>query len=410
MDEREDGRNGQERQPQIHPAEPQQDQPHTLHPYLFAAIVAFAFNLRPGLVTLGPLLPSIERGLALSPFAIGALTALPVLALGVGSAFADRIGRRLGWGNAILLTAVLIAAGIAVRSSGSAALAYVGALLLGTGTGFGGVFVPALFKARAPRLGVAMGVYSFMLVASSTISVGFTPAIARAFAGDWRPTLGVWAIPALIAACAWFPLRGVDVPARTVTTHAVAWRSPLAWAVALNMGLQATLFYSLASWLATLLIDRGIAVDAAALDLSFFYLPQIASALFAPVLLARTRHQGVAAACAMAIAGISIVSALYGPVAWIPSWCAAIGTALGFVFAFALTFLVLRSRTAQTAATLSGMAQTVGYVMAASGPLVLGILRAAPDPRLASTLWMSALVLGAIVSGAVAGRQAFVDP
>lgn len=362
------------------------------------------------MVTLGPLLPSIQHGLALSPLGIGALTALPVLALGIGSAFADRIGRRLGWGNAILLTAVLIAAGIAVRSSSDAGLAYLGALLLGTGTGFGGVFVPALLKARASRLGVAMGVYSFMLVASSTISVGSTPAIARAFAGDWRPTLGVWAIPALIAACAWLPLRRVDVPARVVTTHNVAWRSPLAWAVALNMGLQATLFYSLASWLATLLIDRGVAADTAALDLSFFYLPQIASALVAPVVLARTRHQGLVAAAAMAVAGITIVAALYGPVAWIPFWCAIVGSALGFVFAFALTFLVLRSRTAQTAATLSGMAQTVGYIMAASGPLVLGLLRAAPDPRLASTLWMSALVLGAIVSGAISGRRAFVDP
>jgi MFS transporter, CP family, cyanate transporter len=360
---------------------------------------------------MGPLLPAVARGLALSPFAIGLLTALPVLALGIGSAFADRLGRRLGWGNAILATAVLIGAGIAVRSSGDANLAFAGALLLGAGTGFGGVFVPALLKARAARIGVAMGVYSLMLVASSAISVGSTPAIARAFGGDWRPTLGVWAIPALVAAFAWLPLRGVDVPAHPLSGgHGALWRSPLAWAVALNMGLQATLFYSLASWLPTLLIDRGLTIDAAALDLSFFYLPQIVTALCAPIVLARTRHQGLAAAGAMAVAGVTIVAALYGPIAWIPWCCAVIGSALGFVFAFALTFLVLRSRAPQTAATLSGMAQTVGYVMAASGPLVLGVLRTAPDPRLASTLWMSVLVLGAIATGAVAGRAAFVDP
>ncbi len=360
---------------------------------------------------MGPLLPAVGLGHPMSPLAMGVLTALPVLALGIGSAFADRIGRPLGWGNAILLTAVLIAVGIAVRSSGDAGLAYLGALLLGTGTGFGGVFVPALFKARAPRIGVAMGAYSLTLVASSTIAVGSTPAIARAFGGDWRPALAVWAIPALVAAVAWLPLRSVNVPPNPLGRPSViVWRSPLAWAVALNMGLQATLFYSLASWLATLIIDRGVALDAAALDLSSFFLPQIATALFAPVLLARTRHQGLVAASAIAVAGVSIVGTLYGPVTWIPLCCVVTGLGLGFVFSFALTFLVLRSRSPQTAATLSGMAQTVGYIMAASGPLVLGILRTAPDPRLASSLWMSALVLGAIVSGAVAGRQAFVDP
>jgi len=356
-------------------------------------------------------LPVVAHDLALAPLAIGALTALPVLALGAASAFADRLGRRVGWGNAILATALLIALGIVVRSTGNAAWAFVGALLLGAGTGLGGVFVPALLKTHARRLGAAMGAYTFMLVASSTISVAATPALLGAFASDWRPALGAWAIPALAAAVAWLPLRRIDVPARAAGAIRIAlWRHPLAWAIAVNMGLQATLFYSLASWLATLLIDRGIAVASAALDLSLFYLPQIATALFAPVLLARTRRQGGVAAAAVGIAGVAIVAALYGPIAWIPFWCAFAGSALGAVFAFALTLLVLRSRAPDTAATLSGMAQTVGYVLAASGPLVLGLLRATPDPRLASTLWITLLVLGAMVSGGIAGRQAFVDP
>jgi CP family cyanate transporter-like MFS transporter len=410
MDEREDRRHSQERQPQIDPAQPQQDQPRALHPYLFAAIVAFAFNLRPGLVTIGPLLPDVQRGLALSPFAIGALTALPVLAFGGGSAIGDRVGRRLGWGRAMIVTALLIATGIATRSIGTPVWAYAGALLLGTGIGFGAVLVPALLKARARRLGAAMGAYSFMLVASAAVSVALTPGFAHAFGGDWRPTLGVWALPALACALIWIPLRRTDIPPHALARGAPMWRSPLAWAVTFNMGLQSTLFYSLASWLPTLLIDRGLSTQTAALDLSLFYLPQIAIALAAPILLARIRRQDIAAAAAMSIAGVGLISVLYGPPAGIPWWCAVVGGALGAVFAFALTFMVLRSRTPQTAAGLAGMSQSVGYAMAASGPLVLGIVRATPDPRLASALWITLLVLGAIVTGAAAGRQAFVDP
>ena len=154
MNEREDRRHGEQREPQVHSAQPQQGQPRSLHLYLFAAIVAFAFNLRPGLVTIGPLLLDVERGLALGPFAIGALTALPVLAFGTGSALGDRVGRLLGWGRAILATSLLIAVGIAMRSIGTPAWAYAGALLLGTGIGFGAVLVqPRVPAAGMRRLG-----------------------------------------------------------------------------------------------------------------------------------------------------------------------------------------------------------------------------------------------------------------
>lgn len=382
-----------------------------MHAFLFAATVAFAFNLRPAIVTVGPLLLDVQRSLALSPFAVGALTSLPVFALGAASAIADKLGRRTGWGNGILLAAFLIFAGIALRSSGPVAAAFAGALLLGLGMGLGAVFVPALLKARAPgRLGAAMGVYTLTLVASAMISVAATPSIYRLFGADWRPALGVWSVPAAIAVFAWIPLRRIDIPPiSSGGARRSLWKNPLAWAVAANMAMQSTLFYSLVSWLATLLIARGVAVEAAAVDLSIFFLVQLISALAAPILLARTRRQGLLAASIAAVPGFGIVGALYGPIAWVPVWCALLGLALGAVFAFALSFLVLRAREPQAAAGLSGMAQTVGYLAASTGPLVLGIVRAAPDPRLASTLWMCALVVAAMVSASIAGRNAFVD-
>jgi CP family cyanate transporter-like MFS transporter len=339
------------------------------------------------------------------------LTSLPVFALGAASAAADKIGRRTGWGNGILLAALLIFVGIVLRSSGSVAAAFAGALLLGLGMGLGAVFVPALLKARAPaRLGAAMGAYTLTLVASAMISVAATPAIDRFFGADWKPALGIWAVPACLAVLAWIPLRRIDIPPISKRIGRMSlWKNPLAWAVAANMAMQSTLFYSLVTWLATLLIARGVPVAAAAVDLSIFFLVQLLSALVAPVLLARTRRQGLLASSIASVPGIAIVGALYGPLAWIPVWCALLGLALGAVFAFALSFLVLRAREPQAAAGLSGMAQTVGYLAASTGPLVLGIVRAAPDPRLASTLWMCALVVAAMVSASLAGRPAFVD-
>jgi CP family cyanate transporter-like MFS transporter len=377
---------------------------------VLAALVAFAFNLRPGLVSVGPLLLALQASLALSSTAVGVLTALPVLAFGAGTAFAERVGRRLGWGNGIVVAAALIAGGIALRSAGSAAAAYAGAALLGLGVGLGSVYVPALMKAYAGhRLGTAMGVYTLMLVGGSMLSVAAAPALFHAFGDDWRPALGVWALPAAFAALAWLPLRGIASPAPAGHARARLWNNPLAWAVSINMAMQSTLFYSLASWMGALLAGRGLSLDAVGLTLSVFFLAQFPSSLFAPMLFARSRRQGLASVGLAVLAAVSLVLMLYGPTPTIALSCAILGFSLGGFFALALSYLVWRSHTPDTAAALSGMAQTVGYLTASAGPLLLGVLRGAPDPRLASTLWMLFLLAGAMAAGALAGRPAFVD-
>ena len=51
---------------------------------------------------------------------------------------------------------------------------------------------------------------------------------------------------------------------------------------------------------------------------------------------------------------------------------AALGIAQGASISLGLTLFVLRTRTAGAAAELSGMAQTVGYLVAALGPVTVG--------------------------------------
>src|SRR5699024_8677442 len=51
-----------------------------------------------------------------------------------------------------------------------------------------------------------------------------------------------------------------------------------------------------------------------------------------------------------------------------------IGVASGLAFGLVNTFFSLRTEHSQTSAKLSGMAQSVGYLFAAIGPLLFGIL------------------------------------
>jgi CP family cyanate transporter-like MFS transporter len=377
--------------------------------YLPLAIVIATINLRPGLLTLGPVLPAVQRALDLSPLAAGMLTALPILALGLASALAVPLGLRLGWNGGLLFALLLTGSGIVLRSTGTESMLFAGAALLGVGIGIGNVLVPTLVKARlANHIGLAMGIYTMSLAAGALASSTVTPLLLARF-GDWKPTLAIWAIPAFIAAAVTLPTLIDNIRPQRRRTGTPLHFSKLAWAVATYMGLQSALFYSVALWLGALMTARGMPLPDLAIALTLFYFTQFLSALVVPILLTKSKRQDIVAAALVAAVGAIIVATLYGPLSIAYLTCGLLGIAMGGVFAAALTFQVIRARTHDTAARLSSMAQCFGYIIASIGPLVLGLVSKWPDARLASTIWLLLLVAITMVAGALAGRPGFVD-
>jgi CP family cyanate transporter-like MFS transporter len=364
--------------------------------YLPLVIVAATLNLRPALLTIGLVLPALQRSLQLSPFGAGALTAVP-------------IGRRLGWSGGLIFALVLVGIGTWLRSAGSDVALYAGALTLGIGIGLGNVYVPTLVKARlASRIGVAMGVYTMMLTVGALISVSLTPVFIARF-GDWKPTLSVWAIPAFIAAVIALPLLVDNLHPQERVPGMGFWRNGLAWAVSIYMGLQSGIFYAIALWLGALIAARGLRLHQVADDLTVFYFTQFLAALITPIVLTKIRHQHVMAVLVTLSNGVLIVAILYGPLSLSFAFCALLGFTMGAMFGIALTFAVIRARTTDSAARLSSMALCVGYLIASLGPLVLGLVNHSANARLASAVWLCTLVAFTMVAGAFAGRQRFVD-
>jgi MFS transporter, CP family, cyanate transporter len=380
-----------------------------LHWYLPLAIVAAALNLRPALITMGVVLPALQRSLALSPIGAGALTALPILALGLAPVVAVPLGRRLGWSGGLVFALAIVGAGTLLRSAGGNFALYAGTLTLGIGIGLGNVYVPTLVKARlAERIGLAMGVYTMLLAGSALVGVLLTPVLLARF-GDWRPTLAVWAIPAFAAALLALPLLSDNLRPQGRTPGKMLWRNGLAWAVSVYMGMQSATFYATALWLGTLMTARGMTLPAVAGDLSAYYFTQFVSALVTPVLLTKTRRQDVMAAAIAGTNGVLIVAILYAPVSASFALCAVLGLGSGAMFGVALTFQVIRARTADSAARLSSMALCVGYVIASLGPLVLGLVNHVAHARLASAVWLLLIAAVTMIAGIFAGRPRFVD-
>jgi CP family cyanate transporter-like MFS transporter len=352
---------------------------------LAAAIVAVALNQRPAVVAVAPVLGDLRAETGLSSTLAGLLTTLPVLCFGAFAPAAPRLARRIGLETAVALSLLLLAAGIALRLLTPVAVLFAGGVLAGAAIAFANVLLPAYVKREFSRPGVVMGLYSASLNIGAAAGAALTVPLAAALGVDWRTALGLWLALALAALALWLPVAGTGRAHRTsdpMPDDAGSWsllRQPLARQVTAYLGLQSVQFYTVAAWLPTLLADSGVPAREGGLMLGLANVVGAAGALLAPAQAGRMRTQrplilAVAVSYAVGLGGL-----LVAPASGTLLWVAAFGLAQGGGFALALTLIVLRSPTPLVAARLGGVAQCLGYLLAALGPLVVGALHDLTD-------------------------------
>jgi CP family cyanate transporter-like MFS transporter len=345
---------------------------------LGAAIVAVALNQRPAVVAVAPVLGELRADTGLGAAMAGLLTALPVLCFGAFAPVAPRLARRVGLETAVAASLVLLAAGIALRLLSPVALLFAGSFLAGAAIAVANVLLPAYVKREFRRPGAMMGIYSASLNLGAGSAAAFTVPLAVALGVDWRSALGLWLVLALAALALWLPVAGTGSHRRRtgpLPTGAGSWallRQPLARQVTAYIGLQSVHFYSFAAWLPTLLADAGVPVAEGGLLLGLSNVVGAVGALVIPAQAGRMRTQRPLVLAVAAAYTIGLVGLLAAPGTATPVWVAAFGLAQGGGFALALTLIVLRSATPLTAARLGGVAQCLGYLLAAAGPPLLG--------------------------------------
>jgi len=378
---------------------------------LLASLMLIALNLRPALSSLSPLLRQIESSTGLSSSAIGLLTTLPVLCLGLFAPLAPRLARR--WGSERTLGAILalLAVGIVLRSLLPPAGLFLGSLIAGACIGILGVLLPSLVKRDFPaQAGQLMGLYTMMLCIGAALAAGATAPLAEAFDGHWQPALAIWALVAVVALLVWLPqLRQPPLAAAYRHQGSSLWRNRLAWQITLYMGLQSSLAYIVFGWLPTLLMDRGLGMVQAGLMLSGSVMTQLVSALTAPWLATRGNDQRLAIVVAMTLTLAGLLGCLYAPLGSLWLWAVVLGLGQGATFSLALALLVLRSRDAETAGRLSGMAQGAGYSLASLGPLLVGIIHDATHGWAPMGVLFTVIAVLATLFGLGAGRTRYVN-
>jgi CP family cyanate transporter-like MFS transporter len=370
-----------------------------------AAIVFTALNLRTAVASVPPLLDELRDDVPLSAAGAGLLTTLPVVCMAVGSPVAPRLARRIGTERTLAALALTIAAGVVLRLVPGVAALFAGTIVAGLGIALGNVLVPSLIKRDFPdRVGLMTGGYTMAISASGALAAAFTVPAENAIGHGWRPALAIWAIPALVAAAVWIPWSVRARPAVGAVTLPNLWRNRLAWQVTAFMGLQSLLFYSCLSWLPALLRSEGIDREAAGALLSVMLLTAIPTCLLVPVLASRSRDQRPAIAITIAVYAAGLAGLLVAPDAAPLAWATLLGFAQGSMLALIFLMFGLRASDQEHAAELSSMAQTVGYALAAAGPLLIGVLRDATGGWSAPLALLLAVLVPLLVAGMAAGR------
>lgn len=378
------------------------------------SLMLLASNLRPLFSSMSVLLPDLVRALDLSNAQAGYLTTLPVLCMGVFAPLAPRLAQRIGIERTLFFVLSCIVIGMTVRGAQGAASLFLGTTLAGAGIALGNVLVPSLVKRDyADHAALMMGFYTMSLVGGAALAAAVTLPLTQGLGLSWGGGLSMWALPALVALLAWTPVvlhagRSRKEKLRVLPVKGLHGDS-LAWAVTVYMGLQSAQAYSVMGWLAPILQDRGMGGTEAGLVTSVSILLQVVSCLVTPLFAGRWRDQRVLAVTLTIVATLSLMGLIIGPLGVVWPLAIIVGLTQGGIFALALMFIVLRSPDSHVAAHLSSMAQSVGYVLACLGPLLIGMLHEWTGGFQAAAGLIAVLGLGGVAAGWVAGRNALVQ-
>jgi CP family cyanate transporter-like MFS transporter len=383
-----------------------------------AGIIALGFNLRAAITSLPPVFPELSGSLRLSSVAIAMLAAVPVLCFAAFSPLAAPLGRRYGEERVLLAAALALTLGLLLRGALPGGLLFPGTVAAAGAIAFLNVLLPSMIKRRHPgQAGLLIGIYLLSLTGGAVLGSLAAVPVFRA-AGDSVPVaLGLWALPAAMAALVWLPQRryrtapgSPALPGQRPPGLLTVSRHLLAWQVMAYMGLQSLIYYAALSWLPILFRDRGAGAVNAGTLLALMNLGNAVTALTVPVLAHRARDQRLLVAGTAAMSAAGLAGVWFAPLPTAAVWALVLGFGQGGSLGLAIYFTTARSPDPPSAASLSAFTQGPGYLVAAAGPLAVGFLHNATGGWTVPVTVLLLVAAAQLAIGWPAGRDRVLPP
>ncbi|SDJ03698.1 CynX/NimT family MFS transporter [Natribacillus halophilus] len=383
--------------------------------WIIIAIILVAFNLRPAITGVGPLIGMIREDLQLTNSQAGILTTLPLLAFAGLSIAAPRLARKWGIEWAIFAGLFTLLIGILLRSGGYSTTLFMGTAIIGIGIAICNVLLPGFVKLKfAKHTGVMTSVYTTSMSLFATVGSGLSIPLAINLGLDWQGALVFWCMVTVTAMAVWTTqLRGAQKPEKIGKHEAAApklWHSPLAWHVTAFMGLQSMIFYSLVTWLPEIAQANGISAATAGWLLSFTQLCGLPSNFITPILASRLQNQRIIVLVIIFFYFIGFIGLLFVGNSLFLHFIFTffIGASMGASISLSFILFNLRTTSAPQASLLSGMAQSFGYLLAAIGPILLGFLYDFTGGWVLPLLILTGVSLLLAISGLNAAKDTYV--
>ena len=346
-------------------------------------IICISFILRGTITGVGSLVGDIKADLDISNGVAGFLTTIPLLAFAAVSPFVSGFSKKIGMGRLMMIGLIMVIIGVAIRSYTNAIGVFVGTAIIGSGIAMGNVLLPAMIKLRFPlKIGLMTSLYTTFMASFAGIAMGFSVPLADGLGIGWRNALAIWGLVALVVLVVWLPQCGnqdnwgkVANFTKKEKSGKKVYKSSLAWAVTFFMGLQSILFYSFVAWLPTILVAKGYAPDTAGYYALAYQVISIPASFITPILCDRFKDQRalVTSFAAVYVIGMFLfLIADSGILLGLSIVLTGIGS--GSAISFAMAFIALRVGNPNQAAELSGMAQSLGYLLAAMAPSGFGYI------------------------------------
>lgn len=375
------------------------------------AVLLLAANLRAPLTSVGVLLPKIDAALHLTTFQISIFAILPLLSFSFASYFAVNVSKKLGLNTTILFALSLIIIGVIIRSITNIPSLFIGMLLIGIGIAFGNVLAPVFIKVSFPlHLGIVTALYTVIMNIFGAISSAVAAPLAQSF--SYQFSLRAILFITILAFISWIYVlkssKEANIPDVPDTSLNI-WKSKLAWQITLFMGGQSVIFYSLINWLPLLLKQEGVDPAITGGYLTILQIAIIIFTFIVPMIAAKHADQvnlGWINGLLYIIAMLGIIFINHN---YILIFMIMLGIAAGISFGLVNTFFSIKVKHSETAKKLSGMAQSVGYLLAAISVMLFGVLHDITGNWNLSLYLLLADALMLLIVGVLAGRNQTID-
>jgi len=303
-----------------------------------------------------------------------------------------------------------------MRVFGSVWTLFTGSIFIGLGVCIGNVITPGYIKNNFPKqIGLMTGIFAVSMNLTAALASGYSVSLGEWTGYGWRGSLGVWLVIALLALFVVIlelllnKSRIKQAGNSLVKSNFNMFKSAQAWNISIFMGLQSLVYYSLISWLPAVLGDYGMQGNGPGWVLFIIQISMIPITFVGPVIASKMKNQKAMIVFISVLMLASILMFAWLKSEWIYATAVLLGLSNGLSFSLSILFFSLRTKSSANAIKISGMAQSVGYLIAAFGPAVFGKLHDYDTSWKLSFYFLGISVIVMFYFGIKAARRKFVE-